>query len=277
MEANITDKHTDAIKFDYSKLDYGVTVVTAPLGEKIYVVEGAHRAMVIDTGTGIGSLKRCIRKFCALPIIVVNTHGHPDHTGGNAEFDEVYIHPDDYNLYREMSTRIARIADIRNKIDNERLKIYEDNLLEISENILPLEEGRAFDLGGRKITVFGLEGHTEGSVVLYDSLSEWLFAGDAICQEDTWLHLDHSTSLARYRNALSRFIANKPTIKKILSGHEPNVAPPELPNIKLALLNKVISGELIGEDILTFAGQGKRVRYGGTGLVYNENKIVFDA
>lgn len=263
------------IKFGYKNLGSGVTEVTAPLGEKIYVIEGTLRAMVIDTGTGVGSLKQCIDEFCVLPLIVVNTHGHPDHAGGNAEFQETYLHPDDKELFLQMCTRTARAADMKNKVNGD-FKIYEDNLQDIAVNILPLSEGQEFDLGGRKISVYKLEGHTEGSVVLYDSLTEWLFVGDAICAEDTWMHLDHSASLVRYRDALSRFIAHGLTIKKILSGHEPNIAQPDLFNDKLKLLNKVISGELVGIDTVTFVGNGKRARYNNTGLVYNENKITDD-
>ena len=272
-----TEKYDkQAVKFDYTNLGNGVTEITAPLGEKIYVIEGKLRAMVIDTGTGIGSLKQCIDEFCALPLAVVNTHGHPDHAGGNAEFQEVYLHPDDKNLYLQMATRKARAEDMKNKISSANLKTYEDNLLDIAENVLPLHEGQEFDLGGRTISTYKLEGHTEGSVVFYDSLTEWLFVGDAICAEDTWLHLDHSASLVRYKAALSRFISHDLKIKKILSGHEPNIAQQNLLNDKLELLNKVISGEIVGEDTMTFVGKGKKIRYKNTGLIYNENKITDD-
>lgn len=260
------------IKFVHFSLGGGVTVVSAPMGEKIYVIEGKKRAMVIDTGMGIGSLRSCINEFCSLPLVVVNTHGHPDHAGGNAEFEKVYLHPDDKKLYYQMVTRRYRSDDIR-KIFGVEGKVYEDNLLDISENIVPLSEGQICDLGGRKITAYKLEGHTKGSVVFYDSLTEWLFVGDAVSIKDTWVYLDYSTSLVRYRNSLLNFITLKLPIKKILSGHEPNEAEPDLLNIRLECLNRIIFGELKGEDVTTFAGKGKRVEYKGTSLIYNERRI----
>lgn len=260
------------IEFVHFSLGDGVTAVSAPMGEKIYVIEGRKRAMVIDTGMGIGSLKAEIESFCQLPLVVVNTHGHPDHAGGNAEFKKVYLHPDDKELYYKMVTGCFRAGDLR-KIFGAESKIYEDNLLEISENIVSLNEGKVFDLGGRKITVFKIEGHTKGSVVFYDSLTEWLFVGDAISIKDTWVYLDYSTSLVRYRNSLLNFITLKLPIKKILSGHEPNEAKPDLLNIRLECLNKIIFGELKGEDVTTFAGKGKRVEYKGTSLIYDERRI----
>lgn len=276
VHADAKSFDSQATKFNYTDLGNGVTEITAPLGEKIYVIAGACRALVIDTGTGIGSLKQCIGQFCSLPLIAVNTHGHPDHAGGNSEFEEVYLHPDDRELYFLMVPRRARAEDLRKKVKSGDFNVYEADLLDFADNILPLHEGQEFDLGSRKISTFKLEGHTAGSVVFYDSLSKWLFVGDAICSEDTWLHLDHSVSLSRYGNALSRFIDLGLKIEKILSGHEPNVAQPDLPCAKLELLNKVISGELIGEDTLTFAGKGKRIVYNGTGLVYNAKKITDD-
>ena len=263
------------INFVQSSLGDGVTAVSAPMGEKIYVIEGKRRAMVIDTGMGIGSLKDCINSFCHKPLVVVNTHGHPDHAGGNAEFDKVYLHSDDMSLYYEMVTRRYRIADVK-KILGDDGKFYMDNMVDISDDIEPLSEGTIFDLGGRTVTVYKLEGHTKGSVVFYDSLTKWLFVGDAISLKDTWVYLDYSTSLVKYRNSLLNFRTKKLEITKILSGHEPNEAPPELLQIRLDCLNKIIFGELKGEEITTFAGRGKRVEYKGTSLIYNEKRINDD-
>ena len=41
----------------------------------IFVLVGKDKAMVIDTGTGIGDLPAVIRKITDKPIVLVNTHG----------------------------------------------------------------------------------------------------------------------------------------------------------------------------------------------------------
>lgn len=263
------------IEFFHFSLGDGVTAVSAPMGEKIYIIEGKHHAMVIDTGMGIGSLKACIDKFCHLPFVVANTHGHPDHAGGNAEFDEVYLHPDDSALYHKMVTRKFRASDVE-KIFGDEGKVYVENLLDLSKSIKPLCDGKVFNLGGRKITAYKLEGHTKGSVVFYDSLTRWLFVGDAISLKDTWVYLDYSTSLVQYRNSLLSFLAKKLEVAKIFSGHEPNEASSKLLNVRLECLNKIISGELKGSDVTTFAGAGKRVEYKGTSIIYNDKRIKND-
>lgn len=260
------------IRFTRNGLGGGITCITAPTEEKIYVIEGKERAMVVDTGTGIGSLLSCIRSFCTLPLIAVNTHGHPDHAGGNAEFEKVYLHPDDRALYYKMVTRRYREDDIF-KIFGEEGRFFADNLLDLSENIVPLKEGATFDLGGRKIYVYKISGHTAGSLVFYDGLTGSLFVGDAVSMKDTWLYLDYSTTLQEYRNSLAAFIGLGLNITAIYSGHEPNVARPALLDIRLECLDKILSGEIKGEECRTFAGIGLRAEYRGTSIIYDGARL----
>ena len=63
-----------------------------------YVVVGEERACVIDTMIGYNDLHQAVRKLTDKPLIVVNTHGHPDHIYGNMYFDEARIHPADLEL-----------------------------------------------------------------------------------------------------------------------------------------------------------------------------------
>ena len=44
-----------------------------------YLVIGREKACVIDTMNGYCDLKKEVRKITDKPLIVVNTHGHPDH------------------------------------------------------------------------------------------------------------------------------------------------------------------------------------------------------
>lgn len=47
-----------------------------------YLIEGSEKAMLIDTGYGLGDLRSAVEKVTGLPLIIVNTHGHCDHIGG---------------------------------------------------------------------------------------------------------------------------------------------------------------------------------------------------
>ncbi len=54
-----------------------------------YLVIGKKKALLVDTGLGIKDIKKEVEKITDLPIIVINTHSHFDHVGGNSLFDNV--------------------------------------------------------------------------------------------------------------------------------------------------------------------------------------------
>lgn len=61
----------------------------------MYLITGDKKCLHIDTGWGIGDLLKLISSFSSLPLTVMNTHGHPDHTYGNSVFNQVHIHEAD--------------------------------------------------------------------------------------------------------------------------------------------------------------------------------------
>ena len=52
----------------------------------MFLVVGKHRAALIDTGGGIGPLPEDIERLTGLPLVVIATHGDPDHVGGAGHF-----------------------------------------------------------------------------------------------------------------------------------------------------------------------------------------------
>ena len=51
-----------------------------------YLVTGTDKALVIDTMYGQEDLKEAVKTLTDLPLMLVNTHGHFDHTYGNLYF-----------------------------------------------------------------------------------------------------------------------------------------------------------------------------------------------
>ena len=47
-----------------------------------YLIVGDKRALLLDTGMGISDLKKVIAQLTKLPIILLNSHTHNDHVGG---------------------------------------------------------------------------------------------------------------------------------------------------------------------------------------------------
>ncbi len=148
-----------------------------------YLVVGKDKAVVIDTGTGIGNLKQVVSMLNSLPVSVVNTHGHWDHIGNNHQFKEIACYNDSTCLNR-----------LRSGMDNASLQrsITGDSLWKpLPEGFDPatwkippvnpttlLEEGDTIELGGRTLEVIHTPGHSPGSMCLLDKKNRILFTGD---------------------------------------------------------------------------------------------------
>jgi len=158
----------------------------------IYLVEGKDSALVIDTGEGAGDLKSYIKTLTDLPLIVMNTHGHPDHVGADQQFGEVYLNPEDFYM-------------VKNKFDGQ-------------VNFIPLNEGYVFDLGGIKLEVIEVPGHTHGSVVLLDEENKVLFSGDNT-NNLVWLFLKDCYPLSVYLKTLEKVQTYVENFNIIMPGH----------------------------------------------------------
>ena len=66
-----------------------------------FLVIGEKKACLIDTMMGYHDYKKVIADITDKPVIVINTHGHPDHIYGNVYFDEAYINPKDIPLTKD--------------------------------------------------------------------------------------------------------------------------------------------------------------------------------
>lgn len=84
----------------------------------LFLILGSHSALLIDTGCGIFPLKPILRDLVKdKTLLVINTHSHFDHIGGNHEFDEVIIHnkelksisiPSDVSFFQESPKEIVK-------------------------------------------------------------------------------------------------------------------------------------------------------------------------
>ena len=243
----------------------GIFEITAPpMRFKQYLVVGEEKALLIDTGFGMGSLKKVVESLTEKPVIVVNTHGHPDHGGGNYEFSAVYLHSEDWELYA------YKCADARLEEANHWPVEGEVQLQPYQPETLPLEDGQVFDLGGRLVDVLHTPGHTAGSVSLFDRQTRSLFTGDNTNAHGVFVDNMSPGTVTEYRDSLRRMKALSPSV--LYTGHMPGAVAPEQLDRLLACAQKVLDGEK-GEFEKGRMSTGWKVESDGISFTYVEGKV----
>ncbi len=249
----------------------GIYHIEDILGANMYLVIGKSNAMLIDTGMGIGSLREYVESITEKQLIVVNTHGHPGHAGGNGEFSAVYMHPNDKELYYKMSSTQSKIRDLKEvfHLDDEVCL----KMIEFKDNTMPINDIQCIDLGERIIDIVLLPGHTEGSLCLYDRNSGTLFSGDTINGDETWLHHDYSASLQIYYLSLRMMLKNGWNIKQVCPADAPTPVNPEIIENLEMCVRRILLHDAKGVPFQTHTGEGYRYSYSGTTILYNPQKI----
>jgi glyoxylase-like metal-dependent hydrolase (beta-lactamase superfamily II) len=55
-----------------------------------YLIMGQRRAVLFDSGMGIADIRSELASITNLPVVVINSHSHYDHIGGNHQFKEIW-------------------------------------------------------------------------------------------------------------------------------------------------------------------------------------------
>lgn len=188
----------------------------------MHLIEGKERALLIDTGYGIGNLKGLAERLTDKPLIVANTHFHGDHSAGNGQFEEVYCH--EYDVpYLE-----AQMADTEERLlppgDFYR---KEDIVSGGSYKVTGLKNGDFLNLGeGERIEVIHMPGHTAGGCMFLDHKTRLLFSGDAVLTTPTLIierfpnpFYSEYMTVSAFRDALGKFVHRLDEVEKVYPGH----------------------------------------------------------
>jgi hydroxyacylglutathione hydrolase len=137
-----------------------------PFVENCFVIRNGAEALVIDPGEASPELLDAIRGYTVRT--VVNTHGHCDHCGGNAELlrqtgAELVCHRDDLPLLRMVEQQGAMFG------------VYFPPSPDPNRF---LEEGDTLTVGDATLRVLHTPGHSPGHIVLLGD--GFLIAGDVL-------------------------------------------------------------------------------------------------
>ena len=242
-------------------------ISTPPVGFQQYLVLGEERAALIDTGMGIGSIRKVVESVTSLPVIVINTHCHPDHAGGNVEFDPALINPADLDVFKKMTTLEFRIQDVSRMPGGEE---WASQLQPMGPEPVAAQDGQIIDLGDRQLQIIFTPGHTHGSLCVFEEATGTLFTGDNVQANATALREWNSCTVEEFYESLEK-LAKLP-VKRILGGHRPNDNPPDLLQRKLACAKQILDGAE-GEEKTRMGQTAYEYEYEGTAIMYRKEHI----
>lgn len=209
-----------------------------------YLIVGEKRALLFDTGMGISDIKKITSELTRVPIMVLNSHTHNDHVGGNWEFSEIYGMDTEFTRKNALGAREDAQAEITpdqicgtlpSEFDP---KSYATRSWKIKAYI---RNGYKFDLGGRTIEVLATPGHTPDAIALFDHANGLLFTGDTYYPAPIWLFRPE-TDLAEYATSIRRLAALEPQVKLVLGAHNVPVASPSVLGRLVTAFDKVHAG-----------------------------------
>jgi glyoxylase-like metal-dependent hydrolase (beta-lactamase superfamily II) len=211
-----------------------------------YLIVGDKRALLFDTGMGISDIKKVTSELTKLPIIVLNSHTHDDHVGGNWQFSDVYGIDTDFTRRNAMGSQEDAQAEVTPDEICGTLpagfdpKTYVTRPWKITAVI---RDGERLDLGGRKLEVLATPGHTPDAISLIDRANGLLFTGDTYYPAPIWLFRPE-TDLAAYAASIRRLAALAPQVKLVLGAHNIPVASPTVLGQLVSAFDKVQSGKV---------------------------------
>jgi len=145
-----------------------------PLLTNCYIVgdEKSGKAAVIDPGGDVDRILMILARFKLKCEIIINTHAHPDHVGGNAELARstgapIAAHRSELGIIKNLSSFGAAMGmKVESSPDPARL----------------LEEGDIIEVGAIRMKVLHVPGHSPGHICLVIEGTNKVIVGDALFQ-----------------------------------------------------------------------------------------------
>lgn len=211
-----------------------------------HLILGDERAILFDTGLGLFPIRPVVERITDLPVTVLNSHTHFDHVGGNAEFASILAVDTEYTRANMAGFGNARIGEdfVAEAFCNgppagvDLTKMH-TRAWQASEFVA---DGDILDLGGRRLEVLHVPGHTPDATALLDAENGLLFTGDSFYDAEIWLFAPE-TNLEEYDRAISRLAGIEEDVKYLFGAHvAARVDAGPLANVRDAF-HKLRSGE----------------------------------
>ena len=214
-----------------------------------YLILGEESALLWDTGLGIGDIRSCAEALTELPITVLSSHNHPDHIGGNAQFDRVMCY--------HIDSAIERLTQGYTHEELEGFIIPEEIIgppadfpgdsffITGKAPTATVEDGQIIDLGNRELEVLYTPGHNSSCITLLDERNGLLFTGDTWYPGPLYAFHDDS-SMPDYLESMRKieYVIRERNIRWVYGSHNAILPGTEALFEATAFLEDVINGKI---------------------------------
>lgn len=193
-----------------------VNIKTQQVTENVYMLQGAGGNIGVSSGTDgtliiddqfaslAGKIESALRELGGdRPRIVLNTHYHGDHTGGNAEFGRTGV------IVAQNNVRARLLA--------------QDELPPSALPLVTYTESVTIHFNGDELALIHLpQGHTDGDTMVWFKKANVLHMGDQLFNGALpYIDLPSGGSVDGYISNLRQVIRNMPSDIKVIPGHGP--------------------------------------------------------
>lgn len=229
-----------------------------------YLITGKEKALLFDTGTGIGDIRAVVSELTASDVVVVNSHSHPDHIGGNHQFETIYGLD---NAYTAANAKGRSVEDSQRFVPERAFsreppatfsrQTYRIRPYRISRY---LEDGEVIDLGERSLEVLLTPGHAPDALCLVDRRGRFVLTGDTFYLGRLFV-ASAPSSLEDYAASATRLGQLVPDLDRVLPAHSATLLKPGF----LSRLQEAFAAILSGEA--RFSGDQREARFNGFSIV----------
>lgn len=161
-----------------------------------YLIVGKTKSLLFDTGLGIGDIKRLVSEITPVEPLVINSHTHYDHIGGNYQFQEIYGMDNEFSQLNSKGSPYEEVKEFVSAdwIHGETPKGFDAQQYQIKPyKITKIFKDRdRIDLGDRILEIIFIPGHTPDSICLLDRKNRLLFTGDTFYPAPLYAHFPES-------------------------------------------------------------------------------------
>ena len=187
-----------------------------------WLIVGRTQSLLFDTGLGMGNIRGVVKQITQKPLIVLNSHGHYDHIGGNYQFETIIGRNLPYSRKQAQGVPHEAVAEFAS--GDWIWKQRPPNFIPREYHIKPYEfsnwvdQGQFIDLGGVSLEVFRAPGHAPDGIVLVDHKRRLMFTGDVFYPAPLYAHLEGS-NIEEYAETAERLAAMAAAVDYLLPSH----------------------------------------------------------